>query len=88
MGFMIAFHIHTHTTPYRIPISYDEQSVFSGWCVYALHHSPSAIPTLLNFDQAIEDFQIALMINPSNLTAQQHEVKQKEFYQSFFNKTS
>jgi hypothetical protein len=56
--------------------------------VYALHHSPSAIPTLLNFDQAIEDFQIALMINPSNLTAQQHEVKQKEFYQSFFNKTS
>jgi FK506-binding protein 4/5 len=52
-----------------------------------------------NFDQAINDFQAVLKINPSNDAAQQQldhcnqqrkqqDIKQKESYQAFFNDTS
>jgi tetratricopeptide (TPR) repeat protein len=52
-----------------------------------------------NFEQAINDFQSVIKINPSNLAAKQQiehcqqrikqqEIKQKESYKSFFSDTS
>jgi tetratricopeptide (TPR) repeat protein len=52
-----------------------------------------------NFNEAIEDFQTVLDINPSNTAAEQqiqqcqqeikaYQVKEKELYHSFLNKTT
>jgi FK506-binding protein 4/5 len=52
-----------------------------------------------NFDEAIEDFQTVLKFNPSNVAAKQqiqqcqqeikaHQVKEKELYHSFLNRTA